>query len=139
MCVYEAGLISWKTGFKKIIAREPRPQQAGVAASRPWNRLLAVLDGPTPGPQEHCGLKPHYAEGGLCTRGFGITGPAERESTFYHGSPDGAHAYYSLQDSLEPYPGAALSMKAKPVFLLLARRSREALINILLPAEAFLL
>lgn len=40
---------------------------------------------------------------------------------------------------LEPYPGAALYMKEKLVFLLVAPWSRETLINILLPAEAFLL
>ena len=39
----------------------------------------------------------------------------------------------------EPYPGAALYMKEKLVFLLVAPWSRETLINILLHAEAFLL
>ena len=40
---------------------------------------------------------------------------------------------------LEPYPRAALYIKEKLVFLLVAPCSREALINILLPAEVFLL
>lgn len=40
---------------------------------------------------------------------------------------------------LEPYPGAAFYVKEKLVFLLVAPCSWEGLINILLPAEAFLL
>lgn len=141
VCVFmKQGWFPGRQASRRSFQENLALSRRGWAASQgPGTACWLFSVGRLRGLQERCGLKPHSTECGLCARGFSISGPTEQESAFYRGSPDGVHAYYSLQNSLEPYPGAALSMKAKPVFLLLAPHSREALINILLPAEAFLL
>ena len=140
--VYKAGLNSSETGSKPIISRETSPWQAGVGWESGFWRPTARCSERTSGASRPGGslckvwsLHPH-----LQYHRHPLPLLLSVNLHFNRAPPVVACMHIKVWEALlERYPGAALYMKEKLVFLLVAPWSRETLINILLPAEAFLL